>query len=118
MKRCFIFAAGSFYGLRERPAPGDFVIAADGGYQHCLREKLQPDLLLGDFDSMEPPADFARVCRLPMEKDDTDTLAAIREGLEQSLYLWRHWRETPGPHAGESPSPAVPPPEGSQRLPL
>ena len=84
MKRCFIFAAGSFYGLRERPAPGGFVIAADGGYQHCLREKLQPDLLLGDFDSMEPPADFARVCRLPMEKDDTDTLAAIREGLEQS----------------------------------
>ena len=85
MKRCFIFAAGSFYGLRERPAPGDFVIAADGGYQHCLREKLQPDLLLGDFDSMEPPADFARVCRLPMEKDDTDTLAAIREGKRIAL---------------------------------
>lgn len=83
MKRCFIFAAGSFYGLRERPAPGDFVIAADAGYRICLREGLCPDLLLGDFDSMEPPVGFACVRRLPVEKDDTDTLAALKAGLEQ-----------------------------------
>lgn len=83
MKRCFVFAAGSFYGLRERPGPGDFVIAADAGYQICQREDLEPDLLLGDFDSMEPPADFAHVRRLPVEKDDTDTLAALKAGLEQ-----------------------------------
>ena len=84
MKRCFIFAAGSFYGLRERPGdPGDFVIAADAGYRACLEACVRPDLLIGDFDSMEPPADFARVRRLPVEKDDTDTLAAIRAGLEE-----------------------------------
>lgn len=83
MKRCFIFAAGSFYGLRERPVPGDFVIAADAGYRVCQRENLEPDLLLGDFDSMEPPADLTHVRRLPVEKDDTDTLAALKAGLEQ-----------------------------------
>ena len=84
MKRCFVFAAGSYYGLRERPGdPGDFVIAADAGYRVCLEESIQPDLLVGDFDSMEPPADFARVRRLPVEKDDTDTLAALRAGLER-----------------------------------
>ena len=83
MKRCFIFAAGSFYGLRERPAPGDFVIAADAGYRICQKENLRPDLLLGDFDSMEPPADLTHVRRLPVEKDDTDTLAALKAGLEQ-----------------------------------
>lgn len=83
MRRCFIFAAGSFYGLRERPAPGDLVIAADAGYRICLRERISPDLLLGDFDSMEPPEDFAQVRRLPVEKDDTDTLAALKTGLEQ-----------------------------------
>ena len=84
MKRCFIFAAGTFYGLRERPGdPGDVVIAADAGYQVCLEVCVKPDLLIGDFDSMEPPADFARVRRLPVEKDDTDTLAAIRAGLEE-----------------------------------
>lgn len=83
MRRCFIFAAGSFYGLRERPAPGDLIIAADAGYRICLREGISPDLLLGDFDSMEPPAGFAQVRRLPVEKDDTDTLAALKAGLEQ-----------------------------------
>ena len=84
MKRCFIFAAGSFYGLRERPGdPGDFVAAADAGYRVCLEEGVRPDLLIGDFDSMEPPADFAHVRRLPVEKDDTDALAAVKAGLEQ-----------------------------------
>lgn len=83
MKRCFVFAAGNFYGLRERPAPGDLVIAADAGYRACLAEGVVPDLLLGDFDSMEPPEGFAHVRRLPVEKDDTDTLAALRTGLEQ-----------------------------------
>lgn len=84
VKRCFIFAAGAYYGLREAPGrPGDLVIAADAGYRVCLREGLTPDVLLGDFDSMEPPADFDRVRRLPVEKDDTDTLAAMRLGLER-----------------------------------
>ena len=83
MRRCFIFAAGSFYGLRERPAPGDYLVAADAGYRICEREGILPDLLLGDFDSMPPPADFDRLRRLPVEKDDTDTLAALKAGLER-----------------------------------
>lgn len=83
MKRCFVFAAGSFYGLRQRPAPGDFVIAADAGYRICLGEGIAPNLLIGDFDSMEPPADFAQIRRLPVEKDDTDALAALKAGLEE-----------------------------------
>ena len=97
MKRCFIFAAGTFYGLRERPGdPGDVVIAADAGYQVCLEVCVKPDLLIGDFDSMEPPADFARVRRLPVEKDDTDTLAAIRAGLEQGCGLFSIYGGTGG----------------------
>ena len=81
MKRCFIFAAGTFFGLRERPAEGDLVIAADAGYLVCNRQKIVPNLLLGDFDSMEMPAFSGEVCRLPVEKDDTDTMAAVKEGL-------------------------------------
>ena len=78
MKRCFIFAAGTFFGLRERPGmPGDLVIAADAGYRVCQREHLTPDVILGDFDSMEAPDAGERVRRLPVEKDDTDTLAAV-----------------------------------------
>ena len=77
MKRCFIFAAGTFYGLRECPQKEDFVIAADAGYRVCQQLGIVPDLLLGDFDSMEQPADFQNICRSPVEKDDTDTMLAV-----------------------------------------
>ena len=84
MKRCYIFAAGTFFGLRERPGmPGDLVIAADAGYRVCQREHLTPDVILGDFDSMEAPDAGERVRRLPVEKDDTDTMAAIRHAAAQ-----------------------------------
>ena len=91
MKRCFIFAAGSFYGLREAPKAGDVIIAADAGFRLCRELGLTPDLLLGDFDSMEEPKDFAHLIRVPVEKDDTDTMLAIREGLKQGcreFYLY------------------------------
>ena len=91
MKRCFIFAAGTFFGLRESPVPGDWVIAADAGYRLCRRLHLVPDLLLGDFDSMEEPKDFSRILRAPVEKDDTDTMLAARAGLEHGcgeFYLY------------------------------
>ena len=83
MKRCFIFAAGTFYGLRERPESDDFVIAADGGYGICVEEQIIPDLLIGDFDSMEAPESFEHILQLPVEKDDTDTMAAVKYGLSQ-----------------------------------
>lgn len=83
MNRCFIYAAGSFFGLRERPRPGDLQIAADAGLRLCRELGRTPDLVLGDFDSMdvsEAPADALRV---PVEKDDTDTGLALREGLRR-----------------------------------
>ena len=49
MKRCFIFAAGTFFGLRERPVPGDLVIAADAGYRVCQTAGVVPDVILGGF---------------------------------------------------------------------
>lgn len=91
MKRCFIFSAGTFYGLRERPQPGDLVIAADAGYRTCLRSGVTPDLVVGDFDSMDPPKEFSNVVRSPVEKDDTDTMLAAKEGLARScdqFYLY------------------------------
>ena len=97
MKRCFIFAAGTFYGLRKRPeSTGDFIIAADAGYRICQAQRIVPNLLLGDFDSMTPPADFPRLRRLPVEKDDTDTLAALRIGLEQGCMEFHVYGGTGG----------------------
>ena len=90
MKRCFIFAAGTFYGLRERPAPGDLVIAADAGYRVCQQAGIVPDLLLGDFDSMDQP-EFPNIRRSPGEKDDTDTMLAVKTALEEgcdTVYIY------------------------------
>ena len=78
---CYIFGAGSFYGLSQRPAPGDTVIAADGGWVPCRGERLTPDLL----------PDFAHIRRVPVEKDDTDMMLAIKEGLargETAFHLY------------------------------
>ena len=59
------------------------MLAADAGYLACRQAGVVPDLLLGDFDSMDQPEDFDRVRRMPVEKDDTDTMLAVKTGLEQ-----------------------------------
>lgn len=78
---CYIFGAGSFYGLRGRPMEGDYVIAADGGWLACQKAGVTPDLLLGDFDSLGENPAFPNTERFPVEKDDTDMMLAIKHGL-------------------------------------
>ena len=52
-----------------------------GWWPTASRENITPDLLLGDFDSLHTMPDFARIRRVPVEKDDTDMMLAIKEGL-------------------------------------
>jgi thiamine pyrophosphokinase len=63
------------------PAPGDLVIAADGGYAHM--GGIKPDLVVGDFDSLGYVPEDEQVVRHPAEKDDTDTMLAARIGIER-----------------------------------
>ena len=42
---CYIFGAGGFYGLPQRPAAGDTVIAADGGWRICRSNNCSLGLL-------------------------------------------------------------------------
>ena len=78
---CYIFAAGEQYGPPPEMAPGSFVIAADGGYAYLRAHQVAPDLVVGDFDSLqEPPPAGPDTIVLPQEKDDTDMVAALRAG--------------------------------------
>lgn len=78
---CYIFGAGDIVPLRSRPAAGDYVIAADGGWTACREAGITPDLLLGDFDSLGAVPTFDNVERVPVEKDDTDMMLAVKRGL-------------------------------------
>ena len=79
MKKCIIFCAGGFVALAEPIGADDVVIAADGGVQHTNRLGLQPQVILGDFDSLCYVPAGAEVH--PVEKDDTDAMLAIKKGL-------------------------------------
>ena len=79
MKRCVIFCAGEFDKLAA-PLDDALVIAADGGVTHTQKLGITPDVILGDFDSLGFVPEGATVH--PVEKDDTDAMLAIREGLK------------------------------------
>lgn len=82
MKSCYIVGAGELAPARLTPYDGDLVIAADAGISHLERLGIAPGLILGDFDSLGhvPKGENVEVC--PVEKDDTDTLLAVRRALE------------------------------------
>lgn len=88
---CYIVGAGDFTPFYSTPSEGDYIIAADGGYRYLKQMGLQPDLVLGDFDSLlEKPA-HDNLIELPAEKDDTDMLYALKVGLRkgfQTFYLY------------------------------
>lgn len=77
MKKCAIFCAGGFAG--RLPDGADALIAADGGLIHTAALGLQPDVILGDFDSLGYVPTGSEV--FPVEKDDTDSMLAARRGL-------------------------------------
>ena len=63
----------------------DVILAADSGMDFLYRTQILPDIIVGDFDSVEPKVlDFFRekeqidICVLNPVKDDTDTEFAIR----------------------------------------
>ena len=93
---CFIIGAGPFYGLPVAPAPGDYVIAADGGYLHCREAGLVPDLLLGDFDSLDALPGDTDMERFPVDKDDTDSMLAMKLGLEKGYRTFHLYGGTGG----------------------
>ena len=81
MKKCVIFCAGGFDTLAEPLTQADFLIAADGGLAHTKKLGITPDFILGDFDSLGYVPQGAQVH--PVEKDDTDAMLAVREGLKR-----------------------------------
>lgn len=84
-KNCLIFAGGCPenqlpLGVRTDNA---YIIAADIGYENCIKLGLVPDLVIGDFDSLGYLPDARELMTFAPEKDDTDLMLAVREALKR-----------------------------------
>lgn len=80
MGKFLIFCAAEFDTLAEPIGPEDYILAADGGLRHLEKLNIKPHGILGDFDSLGYTPEEAEV--FPVEKDDTDSMLAVRKGLE------------------------------------
>jgi thiamine pyrophosphokinase len=85
IKRAFIFAAGIYYSDVPELAEKDFIIAADGGYKYCEEHEIIPDFVIGDFDSLGETPSGEKTITLPVEKDVTDTAAAVKYAEENGV---------------------------------
>lgn len=95
MGTCVIVNAGEFTGLIEPVGQADLLIAADGGYAHLQQLGLQPDGVLGDFDSLGYVPENAKI--FPVEKDDTDSMLAVRQGLKNGFDRFLLYGSLDGP---------------------
>lgn len=104
--KCIVICAGDLT-LGEIPVgEEDLVIAVDGGLDYCAVLNIEPDLILGDFDSLSEKEYAAveqleqqipeRVIRLQCAKDETDGLAALQEGLKRGYTEFRIYAGTGG----------------------
>lgn len=94
-EKCILVCAGDLEISDIPVGENDLVIAVDGGYMYCSIFGIEPDIVIGDFDSLEEKyvrqieeryaAGTARkrMIRLKPEKNDTDTLAALKLGLAE-----------------------------------
>jgi thiamine pyrophosphokinase len=89
--RIVIFANGTLNDPHQSMAlirPDDFIVAADGGAIHCLQLGLQPNIVIGDFDSLDREnisrleASGVELIRHPARKDYTDLELALEHALQ------------------------------------
>lgn len=98
-KKCVIISGGQYSPINIKKDTNelnvivdyiiaDYVIVCDKGYEYALCESIEPDYIIGDFDSCSDEIRAQvehmeeNVERYPSEKDDTDTMLAIKHALK------------------------------------
>lgn len=95
-KRCIIITSYLETDIQTnvKTEADDFIICADGGFEHALKENVIPNAIIGDFDScsfdllketIDNDTYFkdTEIIRTQPEKDDTDTLMCVKHGIER-----------------------------------
>jgi len=92
--KAVIFANGKIADgglVKDCIHPDDFLIAANGGYQHIKTLALKPNLVIGDLDSLtadERQAILSAGVEIklhPAEKDKTDLELALEEAIQRKF---------------------------------
>jgi len=104
--KCFVIGAGDLTMGELLVSENDYVIAVDGGLSYCGLLNVEPNVIIGDFDSLSDGERRAldvlkneipeRIITLPTVKDDTDMLAALKHGLELGYHDFRIYGGTGG----------------------
>ena len=88
MKRCVIVGGadiGNYGFIRQTLRDDDYVIFCDSGLKHLEYLHAKPSLIVGDFDSHDNPRLHIETIVLPREKDDTDTVYAVKEAIKRGF---------------------------------
>ena len=78
--RCLIISGGEFEKIKLHEKY-NLIIACDKGYQYAKKLNINPDIIIGDFDSSKMPKTGANIIAVDSVKDDTDTSLAIKYAL-------------------------------------
>ncbi len=84
--RCVIIGGAKisrYDRARSAIRPDDFFVFCDSGLAHAQALCVKPNLIVGDFDSHDNPHSEAETIVLPREKDDTDTVFAVKEAIRR-----------------------------------
>lgn len=88
MRRCVIVGGADiadYSRIRLALREDDFLVFCDGGLRHEKELGAGPDLIVGDFDSHERPVTDTETIVLPREKDDTDSMFAVKEAVRRGF---------------------------------
>lgn len=84
--RCVIIGGadiGDYDRIRSYLREDDYLIYCDSGLKHMKALVAAPSLIVGDFDSYDDPGMDVETITLPVAKDDTDTVYAMKEGIRR-----------------------------------
>ena len=86
MRRCVIVGGAdisNYDRINTIITSEDYVIFCDSGLKHMQKLAAMPSLIVGDFYSHENPQLDIETIVLPCEKDDTDTVFALKEAVRR-----------------------------------
>ena len=88
MKRCVIVGGAdinNYEYIKSCLCNDDFIVFCDSGLKHLESLQVKPGLIVGDFDSHDNPQLDVETIVLPCEKDDTDTVFAVKGALKRGF---------------------------------